>query len=148
MYAAADAGEITEEEAGLLVRSMLSAGVDTTVTALGAAIWCLANNPDQFSTLRSDPKLARWTFEETLRHASPVHSFCRTANVYTEVGEVRIVEGTKVLCVLGLANHDESHWKEPENSTSGAGRRTTWPLALASMVASVRSWRGPRERRC
>ena len=28
----------------------------------------------------------------------------------TEVGGVKIVEGTKILCVLGAANLDESHW--------------------------------------
>jgi hypothetical protein len=110
VYAASDTGEITEEEAGLLVRSMLSAGVDTTVSVLGSAVWCLANHPDQFQMLKDDPTLARWTFEETLRYTSPIHTFCRTANVDTEVGGVKIVEGTKILCVLGAANLDESHW--------------------------------------
>lgn len=45
IYAAADAGELTEAEAGMLVRSLLSAGVDTTVTGIGSALWCLATNP-------------------------------------------------------------------------------------------------------
>ena len=128
IYAAADAGEITEEEAGLLVRSLLSAGVDTTVTVLGSALWCLANNPDQFERLKADPKLATWAFEETLRYTSPVHSFCRTANVDTEVGGVRIVEGTKVLCVLAAANLDESHW--PDADKFDIERKPTGHLAL------------------
>ena len=128
VYAAADAGEITEEEAGMLVRSMLSAGVDTSVTALGSAVWCLANNPDQFERLKADPKLARWAFEETLRYISPVHSFCRTANGETEVGGIKIVEGAKVLCVLGAANLDESHW--PEADKFDIERRPTGHLAL------------------
>ena len=114
IYAAADAGEVTEEEAGMLVRSLLSAGVDTTVTALGSAIWCFANNPDQFQRLKADPKLARWAFEEMLRYTSPIHSFCRTADVDTEVSGVRIVKGTKVLCVLGAANLDENHWPDAD----------------------------------
>ena len=38
MYAAADEGEITQQEAGMLVRSFLSAGVDTTVRAVGGAL--------------------------------------------------------------------------------------------------------------
>ncbi len=128
VYAAADAGEITEEEAGMLVRSMLSAGVDTSVTALGSAVWCLANNPDQFERLKADPKLARWAFEETLRYISPIHSFCRTANGETEVGGIKIVEGAKVLCVLGAANLDESHW--PEADKFDIERRPTGHLAL------------------
>src|ERR1700722_11516609 len=39
VHAAVDTGEITAEEAPLLVRSLLSAGIDTTVNALGAAIY-------------------------------------------------------------------------------------------------------------
>ena len=114
IYAGADAGEISVEEAGLLVRSLLSAGVDTTVTALGSAIWCLANHPDQFQIMKSDPSLPIWTFEETLRYTSPIHTFCRTASRDTDVGGVKIQEGTKILCVLGSANLDEEHWSEAD----------------------------------
>ncbi len=132
IYAAADAGEITEEEAGMLVRSLLSAGVDTTVAVLGSALWCLASNPGQFELLKADPELARWTFEEVMRYTSPVHTFCRTAAVDTEVSGVRIVEGTKVLCVLGSANLDESHW--PEADKFDIGRRPAGHLAMGAGI--------------
>jgi len=39
----------------MLVRSLLSAGIDTTITGLGNAVWCLAQNPDSFQQLRADP---------------------------------------------------------------------------------------------
>ena len=128
IYNASDTGEITEEEAGLLVRSLLSAGVDTTVTALGSAIWCLANNPDQFDLLKAKPDYAHWAFEETMRFTSPVHSFCRTANVVTEVSGIKIAEGTKILCVLAAANRDENHWPEPDKFD--IDRRPSQHLAL------------------
>ncbi len=64
VHARADAGDITAEEAPLLVRSLLSAGLDTTVNGIGAAVYCLARFPDQFARLRSDPTLARNAFEE------------------------------------------------------------------------------------
>ncbi|MCH8893285.1 MAG: cytochrome P450 [Chloroflexi bacterium] len=128
IYAASDTGEITEDEAGLLVRSLLSAGVDTTVAVLGSAIWCLANNTDQFERLKADPSLARWAFEETLRYTSPIHTFCRTASADTEVSGVKIAEGTKVLCVLGAANLDERHW--PEADRFDIGRMPSDHLAL------------------
>ena len=38
IHARADAGDITEAEAPLLVRSLLSAGIDTTVNGIGAAV--------------------------------------------------------------------------------------------------------------
>lgn len=107
IYAAADAGEISEHEASMLVRSLLSAGVDTTVTGIGSALFCLAHNPDQYILLKDDPSLARQTFEEVLRYTYPVHSFFRTADLDTEVSGIPIPEGTKILCVLGSANRDE-----------------------------------------
>jgi hypothetical protein len=64
IHAAADAGEVTRQEAELLVRSLLSAGFDTTVHGIGAAMHCLARNPDQFAALKADPTKARAAFEE------------------------------------------------------------------------------------
>jgi 4-methoxybenzoate monooxygenase (O-demethylating) len=113
IYVAADTGEITEQEASLLVRSLLSAGIDTTVAGIGNAVWCLANAPEQFARLTAEPALARNAFEEALRLTSPVHTFCRTTNGDTTVGEIAIAASTKILCVLGAANLDPAQWDEP-----------------------------------
>ncbi|KQZ48701.1 cytochrome [Rhizobium sp. Root149] len=114
IYGAADDGEVTEAEAAMLVRSFLSAGVDTTVTGIGNALWCLASNPDEYRKLRADPSLARPCFEEVLRFTSPVHTFARTANHDTQVAGRHIAEGTKILCVLASANLDPQKWDDPE----------------------------------
>lgn len=128
IYQAADAGEIAEEEAGMLVRSLLSAGIDTTVAALGNAVCCLAAHPGEFERLKADPGLARPAFEETLRYTSPVHTFCRTASLDTEVGGIAIRAGSKILCVLGAANLDEEHW--PDADRFDIARRPVGHLAL------------------
>lgn len=114
IYAAADAGEITHEEAALLIRSFLSAGVDTTVTGIGNALWCLATHPAEYDRLKADPSLARPCFEEVLRYTSPVHSFARTANVDCDISGLKIAEGSKILCVLGAANLDPAKWGDPD----------------------------------
>lgn len=114
IYAAADAGEITEAEAAMLVRSLLSAGVDTTVTGIGNALWCLSRHPEAWDRLRADPKLLRPCFEEVLRYTSPVHTFARTANLACEIAGHPVEEGAKVLCVLGSANMDPAKWGDPE----------------------------------
>jgi cytochrome P450 len=114
VYASADAGDITHDEASLLVRSFLSAGVDTTVTAIGNALWCFANNPDQWDALRADPSLIKPCFEEVLRYTSPVHTFARTAGRQTEIAGYPVEEGTKVICALGAANMDPDKWDDPE----------------------------------
>lgn len=115
IYAAADAGEIGEPEAGMLIRSLLSAGVDTTVSGIGSALWCLAQHPKQFERLKTDPQsLAGPAFEEALRFCTPVQAFFRTAGETTTVSDIEIEEGTKILCVLGAANRDPHKFENPE----------------------------------
>lgn len=114
VYEAADTGEITPSEASLLVRSFLSAGVDTTVTGIGNALWCFATHPEQWEALKADPKLIRPAFEEVLRFTSPVHTFVRTVGQATQISGHAVEEGTKVLCALGAANLDPAKWGDPE----------------------------------
>ena len=115
LYQCADAGEITEEDAQKLVRSMLTAGVDTTVNGLGAALYALARFPEQWDKMRSDPKrLAKAAFEEAIRFESPVQTFFRTTTVPTELGGVTIEANRKILLFLGAANRDPRHWSNPD----------------------------------
>jgi 4-methoxybenzoate monooxygenase (O-demethylating) len=115
VHARADAGDITHEEAPLLVRSLLSAGIDTTVNGIGAAVYCLARFPDQLAKLRSDPSLSRNAFEEAVRFESPVQTFFRTTTRAVEIGGHTIGEGEKVLMFLGAANRDPRRWENPDS---------------------------------
>src|SRR3954470_14561707 len=115
IHARADAGDITHAEAPLLVRSLLSAGIDTTVNGIGAAVWCLARFPDQFAKLRSDLTLARNAFEEAVRYESPVQTFFRTTTRDVEIGGHTIGEGEKVLMFLAAANRDPRRWQNADS---------------------------------
>jgi cytochrome P450 len=110
IWAAADRGEITTEQAPLLVRSLLSAGVDTTVYGLGNTLYALARHPEQWAALHADPRLARFAFDEALRWESPVQTFFRTTSRDTMVGDEPVPGGSKVLLFLGSANRDSRHW--------------------------------------
>jgi 4-methoxybenzoate monooxygenase (O-demethylating) len=114
IWAAADAGKIPEEWASLLVRSLLTAGIDTTLNGIAAAIYALASHPDQWSLLRQDPSLAKSAFEETLRWWSPVQTFFRTTTREVEIAAWRIPAGEKVLLFLGAANRDSRRWTHPD----------------------------------
>jgi 4-methoxybenzoate monooxygenase (O-demethylating) len=114
IHAAVDTGEITEAEAPMLVRSLLSAGIDTTVNGIGAAVYCLARFPDQLARLRQDPTLARNAFEEAIRFESPVQTFFRTTTRDIELSGHRIGEGEKVLMFLGAANRDPRRWENAD----------------------------------
>jgi 4-methoxybenzoate monooxygenase (O-demethylating) len=111
IWAAADRGDITPEQAPLIVRSLLSAGVDTTVHGMSAVLYAFATNPDQWQRLRAEPSLARVAFDEAVRWESPVQTFFRTATTDVEVGDHVIPDGHKILMFLGSANRDPRHWK-------------------------------------
>ena len=97
IWAAADKGKIPAEWAPLLVRSLLSAGLDTTINGLAATIYALASHPEQWSILRQTPSLAKSTFEEVIRWESSVQTFFRTTTREVEVAGVRIPAGEKVV---------------------------------------------------
>jgi hypothetical protein len=132
IHAGADAGDVTRQEAELLVRSLLSAGFDTTVHGLGAAMRQLALNPDQFAALRADPTKARAAFEEALRLETPVQTFFRTAAREVEIGGATIPEGEKVLMLLGAANRDPRKWPDPDRYD--IGRSTAGHVAFGAGV--------------
>jgi 4-methoxybenzoate monooxygenase (O-demethylating) len=114
IHAARDTGELTGEEAPIVARSLLTAGVDTTVSGIGAAVYCLARFPEQFARLRADLSLARAAFEEAVRYESPVQTFFRTTTRPVEIGGTSVDEGEKVLMFLGAANRDPRHWERAD----------------------------------
>ena len=110
---------MTPEETPIVARSLLTAGVDTTVSGIGAAIYCLARYPGEFAKLRADPSLARAAFEEAVRYETPVQTFFRTTTRAVKIGGeidgLPVGEGEKVLMFLGAANRDPRHWERPDD---------------------------------
>jgi len=132
IHAASDTGEIAPDEAPLLVRSLFSAGVDTTVNGIGAAVYCLARFPDQWRKLRGNPSLARAAFEEAIRFESPVQTFFRTTTRPVEIGGVEVGEGEKVLMFLGAANRDPRRWERSDEYD--IARRTSGHVGFGNGV--------------
>lgn len=114
IWSAADRGDITHEQAPMVVRSILSAGFDTTASGLAAVLYAFALHPDQWNMLCADPRLARTAFDEAVRWESPVQTFYRTTTSDIDVDGVRIPDGRKVLLSLGSANHDPRRWDDPD----------------------------------
>ena len=107
-------GRITPEQAPLIVRSLLTAGVDTTVHGISAVLYGLATHPEEWQRLRENPSLARVAFDEAVRWESPVQTFFRTANGDVRFGDVTVPDGAKVLMFLAAANRDPRRWADPD----------------------------------
>lgn len=132
IYQAADAGEIDPQHAPLLVRSFLSAGVDTTINGIGNALYSLAHHPEQYAMLHADHSLARPAFEEALRWESTVQTFFRTAAGDCEIAGRPVRDNNKVLCMLASANRDPRKWAEPNRYD--IQRRPSGHMALGSGI--------------
>jgi cytochrome P450 len=114
MFLAADRGEITQDEAKLLVGILLSAAADTTIITLANAIRAFSLYPDQYQLVRSSPTLVRAAFEESLRWDSPSRMAGRIAMRDVEIGDILVAKGERCGLMFGAANRDPRRWQDPE----------------------------------
>jgi 4-methoxybenzoate monooxygenase (O-demethylating) len=115
MYEAADAGQCTQEEAEVLVRTLYSAGSDTTIYSLGNTIRALATNPRQYQLLRSDPEeLAVRAFEEGIRYDNPARFTRRRSTTAVDVDGVELPEDARLLLLHMPGGRDPRRWENPE----------------------------------
>jgi cytochrome P450 len=114
MFLAADRGEITVDEAKLLVGILLSAAADTTVMTLSTAMRAFSLFPDQYAALRREPALLRAAFEESLRWDSPSRMAGRIATRDVEIDGYGIAKGERCGLMFAAANRDPRKWNEPD----------------------------------
>lgn len=114
VFEAADRGECTHEEAERLVRSFLTAGVDTTVNGIATLVHAFAAYPGEWQRLRAEPGLVKKAVEESLRWGGTVQTFFRTTSRDVEIAGHVIPEGAKVLLFLAAANRDPRKWDDPD----------------------------------
>ncbi|WP_326645788.1 cytochrome P450 [Streptosporangium sp. NBC_01755] len=114
IWAAADRGDLTQQQAPLVVRSLLSAGVDTTVHGIAAILHAFATHPEQWQRLREQPQLARVAFDEAVRWASPLQMVFHTTATETAFADATIPKHKKILMLLGAANRDPRRWHNPD----------------------------------
>ena len=115
MYEAADAGDVTQEEAEVLVRTLYSAGSDTTIYSLGNTLRALAEFPEQYQLLRSDiGEYAKRAFEEGIRYDNPARFTRRRATAEIDVDGVTLPANAKLLLLHMPAGRDPRRWESPE----------------------------------
>jgi cytochrome P450 family 150 subfamily A5 len=94
--------------------NVFSAGQETTVRLLSAALQVIADRPDIQSALRQDRSLIGNFIEEALRMESPVKGDFRLSRVPTQVGETQLAAGTTVMVLNGAANRDPRRFEHPD----------------------------------
>jgi cholest-4-en-3-one 26-monooxygenase len=76
-------------------------------------------HPEELERLRADPALMSTTVEEILRWTTPIMYFRRTAMRDTELGEVQVRRGDKVVMWYVSGNYDERVFESPQQFDIG-----------------------------
>ena len=139
MFLAADRGEITQDEAKLLVGILLSAAADTTVMTLGNAIRAFTLFPAQYQRVRQDATLVRAAFEESLRWDSPSRLAGRITTQDLEIDGVVIPKGERCGLMFAAANRDPRQWPQAGNFDVSRDNRghLGWGLGIHACVGRV-----------
>jgi cytochrome P450 len=130
---------------------MLIAGIDTTWSSIGSALWHLASHPEDRQRLVDEPDLLPTAVEELLRAYAPV----TMARVVTEEVEFQgrtLRPGDRVLLNFPAANRDPAVFDEPDRVVIdrqrnrhvafgvGIHRCAGSNLARMEMLVSLRTW--------
>jgi cytochrome P450 len=115
IYAASDSGQVTRDEAKLLLQTVLSAGADTTFITMANALRAWALFPEEYAKLRSEPKKVRAAFDESLRWDSPSRMAGRIATTDVEIDDMVVPAGTRCGLMFAAANRDPRYWDAPDD---------------------------------
>lgn len=139
MFLAADRGEITRDEAKLLVGILLSAAADTTIITMANAIRAFSIYPDQYELVRRNPTLVRAAFEESLRWDSPSRMAGRITLREVEIEGVVIPPGERCGLMFAAANRDPRKWDDPDRFDVQRDNRghVGWGYGVHSCVGRV-----------
>lgn len=107
-------GNEMEERAMISYFAIVStAGHDTTAATTATGMWVLAEQPALLARLKTDPALIPGFVEETIRWASPVQQFVRSATEDYEIRGRTIRKGDLVYLSYVSANRDEEQFEQP-----------------------------------
>jgi cytochrome P450 len=132
---AARRGELEPDRVAPLLVGYLVPSLDTTISAIGSAVWLLATHPDQWEALQADPSLVPNAFNETLRLESPIRAFSRVTTTETRVGDADIPAGARVAVFYAAANRDDRRFDRPDDfdiTRSNAGEHLGFGLGTHS----------------
>ena len=96
------------------LRLILIAGIDTTWSSIGAAIWHLARTPKDRERLIADPSLMHNAVEEFLRAFAPV-TMARLIAKDRDVGGCPFKAGETLLLPFPAANRDPEQFDRPND---------------------------------
>lgn len=110
-----DGQPISDDEFMWMFLMVITAGNETTRSAIAHGMRLLLEHPDQLQWLRDNPDGIPDAMDEILRFNTPVVAMRRTAMDDVQVGDAEIKKGDKVVLHYPTVNHDERVFGEDAN---------------------------------
>lgn len=146
-----DEAEITPQIVVGMANLLLVAGIDTTWSSIGSALWHFGSHSGDRRRLSAEHDLFPTAIEEMLRYYSPV-TMARVATEEIEFNGVTFQPGDKVLMPFPAANHDPEAFENADKILidrqrnrhiafgSGIHRCAGSNLARLEMDVALRVW--------
>ncbi len=110
-----DGHKVSAEHVQGTCNLMLVAGIDTTWSSIGSALWHLAGHPEDRRRLVAEPELLPTAIEELLRAYSPVTMARVVSQEGVEYGGCPFPYGDKILMNFPGANRDPDVFEDPND---------------------------------
>jgi hypothetical protein len=114
-----DGQSLAEREILMTSRTLLAAGVESTVSFFGNLGLNLVTFPDARRKLIEDPSLVPDAIEESLRYNTSAQRFSRTLTRDVDLHGKSMRTGDKVMVAFGSANRDERKFRDADRYDIG-----------------------------
>ncbi|ODU05823.1 MAG: hypothetical protein ABS81_06475 [Pseudonocardia sp. SCN 72-86] len=103
-----DGRALVDWELHMFAANIFIAGFETTINAIGSALWWLSRDLETRRRIASEPEVIDTAIEEFLRYFTPVQIFGRNAKTDIELLGQPIAEGEGIFLHYGSANRDSA----------------------------------------
>jgi len=114
IVARVDGESLSEREILMTSRTLLAAGVESTVSFFGNLALNLMTFPDARARVIDEPARIPDAIEESLRYNTSAQRFSRTLTRNVEMHGQSMRAGQKVMVLFGSANRDEREFDDPD----------------------------------
>jgi len=115
-----EGSKLSDEELFGQINTICGAAIGSTAGALGAVLFVLAKNPDEFERLKRKPELLVSAVDECTRlHGPGLFAFTRFATCDTEVNGTKILKDMPVFVSPQAANYDPDEFDDPQRLDVG-----------------------------